>query len=257
MANTEVECVQTAINLYWRALGSIKGLETHEENHFEYVTSKDKEGPSRVFNINFPESCLEMHIRNLVNRIKNSEIPNSLLITSETAPKNICSVLKNNGFSIDDRGLCMVYEMTSKFAETEKDFEIVRVNSRTNIEEWSYIINTALFECELLSVDQYEDIYRNKNVSFFLAKKNEKAVSACFTIHNGTYADLDMVATLSTYRRRGIASALVKHAMNDLYEFGVSSVSLRAEVGGIDLYKRIGFEEVCKRISAEYSEDGG
>lgn len=254
VANRKIECVQTAINLYWRALGSVRGLRKYEENYFEYVTSMDNEGPSRVFNISFPEHDTDTYIGDLVSRIKSKEVPNSLLITSETKPTNVCSVLKNNGFSLDDSGLCMVYEMTSKFAETENEIEIVRVDNRIDLEKWVHVINTALFECELLSIEQYEDIYNCENMSFYLAMKNGIAASACFTVHDGNYADLDMVATLNEYRRKGIASELVRHSMNDLYESGISLISLRAEVGGIELYKRIGFEEVCKRISAEYIE---
>lgn len=188
----------------------------------------------------------------LIQRIQKREVPDSLLLTSETKPKTLAETLKQKGIHLNDNGLCMVYHMEVLFAVKEKTCEVIKVECIEDLAQWATIINTALFECELLSLDQYKDLFQCENMRFYLAKKDGVAVSACFTVHDGCFGDLDMVATLSPYRRQGIASYMIQQAMNDLYSEGIEWISLRAEVDGIALYKKIGFEEVCKRISAEY-----
>lgn len=45
------ECDEVAISLYWRSLGSARGMRHVDNGIYEYVLSGDREGPERIFNI--------------------------------------------------------------------------------------------------------------------------------------------------------------------------------------------------------------
>lgn len=118
------------------------------------------------------------------------------------------------------------------------------------LKHWVNIINTALFECEIMSFEQFYDIYNLDNTHLFIGLYNDVPASACMTIHEDYIADLDMVATLKEYRNKGLATAVINKAIVNLHNHGIKTVSLRAEPDGINLYKKIGFREYCKRVVA-------
>lgn len=244
------DCIDKAITLYWRALGSARNMELHS-GEIEYVKSIDGKGPERIFNINLKDKNIENCVDVLVNQIRDKEIPDSFLITPNTKPENLVEMLSDRGFEADDSGLCMAMDLINlKLNEISSDnIEVQEVKDTDNLREWVHIINTALFECEIMSFDKFYDIYKIENTRFYLGYYDNIPASACFTIYDGIVGDLDMVATLSRYRNKGLASLTINKALRDLAELGVKTVSLRAETGGIELYKKLGFKEYCKRIS--------
>ena len=60
---------------------------------------------------------------------------------------------------------------------------------------------------------------------------------------NGMYGEIYGVYTMPEYRRRGIATKLIKLLLEKGREFKLSFVQLEASDDGYDLYKKIGFKE--------------
>ncbi len=67
---------------------------------------------------------------------------------------------------------------------------------------------------------------------------------------DGDTSVLEMVATLSEYRRKGYASLMIDKALMNLKQKCMKTVSLRAEADGVGVYKRLGFKECFKRVVA-------
>ncbi|WBW95633.1 GNAT family N-acetyltransferase [Oceanirhabdus sp. W0125-5] len=247
------DCIDTAITLYWRALGSARNMQLYTGD-FEYVKSVDGKGPERIFNINISSEKIAKQLDDIVNKIRGKEIPDSFLITPNTKPANLVDLLVQRGFEVDTSGLCMAMDLCDlKSNKMSSDkIEVREVKDDKSLKEWVHIINTALFQSEIMSFEQFYDIYNLDNTRFYLGLFEGVPVSACFTIYDGIFGDLDMVATLKNYRNKGLASLTIDRALRDLDDLGVKTVSLRAETGGIELYKKIGFKEYCKRVSVSY-----
>lgn len=244
------DCIDKAINLYWRALASARNMQLFTGD-IEYTKSMDGNGPERIFNINIYSEGIERYMDEIVNKITAKELPDSFLITPNTKPGNLVELLVQRGFEVDTSGLCMAMDL-EEFKSNRlisKSILVEEVKDSESLREWVKIINTALFECEIMSFEQFFDIYKLDNTRFYLGLYEDIPVSACFTISDELVGDLDMVATLKKYRNKGLASLTINKALVDLAESGVKTVSLRAETSGIELYKRIGFKEYCRRVS--------
>jgi GNAT superfamily N-acetyltransferase len=130
------------------------------------------------------------------------------------------------------------------------NIKVLNVCDMGQLRTWLDIVNTALFGCELVTVEHFNDILNLDNTYFYLGILDGKAVTACMTITNGDTSVLEMVATLEEYRHKGVATITIDKALIDLRRKGVKTISLRAEVDGINLYRRLGFKECFVRTVA-------
>lgn len=245
------DCIEKGIILYWQTLAKPRGMTLHTGD-IEYVTSNDRKGPERIFNIHIAPENLDERIDEIILGIKTDEIPDGFLITPNTSPENLAYILKEKGFSIDTSGLCMAVnldgiEMTYKKSDNIK---VIEISDTNELRHWVEIVNTALFEYEIMSFEQFYDIFSLDNTRLYIALYNDTPVSVCMTINDGETAVLEMVATLKEYRKKGLATTVINKALMDLHKDKIRIVSLRAEPDGINLYKKIGFKEYCKRVVA-------
>jgi len=137
-------------------------------------------------------------------------------------------------------------------SEKEKGFErIFLVNIEKNqFADWLNIVNTAFFQCELVTLDQFNDVLKLDNTNFYLGLLNGKPVTTCMTTSEDDTSVLEMIATLKEYRRKGFASVVIDRALIDLRQLGIKTISLRAEADGVGVYKKLGFKDCFKRIVA-------
>lgn len=247
-------CVEKAISLWWTTLAKARGMSLIEEKDIKYVIPEGGahvKGPKRIFQSHFGLDVYE-RLTAIISGIGAGKIPGCFLITDQTRPTNLPEILKDMGFTIDVSGLCMVMDLASTdFSQDIPDcIRMVRVSDSEHLTQWSDIVNTALIGHEIMSTDQFNDIYKLDNTRLYMAYYNDIPASACMTIFENDLATLEAVSTLPEYRRRGLATSLIRKALSDLLKVGVRTVSLRAESDGISVYRKIGFTVHCKRSVA-------
>jgi ribosomal protein S18 acetylase RimI-like enzyme len=157
-------------------------------------------------------------------------------------------------FAIDTSGLCMAMDLSALqvLRPKEDNMRAMLVEEADALGEWVKIVNVALAGRKLMSFAQFEDIYCLENTRFFLGCLGDTPAAASMTLRDSEMATLEMVATLNEFRYRGLGTAVTLAALQDLQSFGVKTVTLRAEPDGINLYKRVGFQEICNRVVASY-----
>nr|WP_303740842.1 GNAT family N-acetyltransferase [Lutispora saccharofermentans] len=136
-----------------------------------------------------------------------------------------------------------------------EDIAVLKLEKDELLPEWVKIVNEGLFGCELITVDQFTDIFELGNVHFYIGLLNNIPASACMTIKDSDTSVLEMVATLEQYRHKGLATAVINKALDDLKKSGIKTISLRAEKDGVNLYKHLGFKDCFKRIVASCDWD--
>jgi ribosomal protein S18 acetylase RimI-like enzyme len=245
------DCVDQGIDLYWTTLGKCRGLAVVEEDDLKYVISADRRGPERIFHMDIGSAGTE-RLHDVLARMQAGTLPNGLLVANHTDPQNRLRTLEEVGFRIDTSGLCMVMDLASRdLSQLIPDgFQIIRVTTRKELEQWTAVVNVALFGRDLMSADQFCDIYGLESTALYMVLCDGVPASTCMTIHGNGVATLEMVSTLPDYRRRGLATAVVRTALLDLQRKVIPTVSLRAEPDGIGVYKSVGFVEHCKRVVA-------
>jgi len=242
--------VEDGTYLYWSTLAKARGIGMVTLTDYSYVISVSGKGPSRIFGVN--RHIQEQRLGEIVSRIRERRLPDGILLTDRQENRRIISILHDMGVPMDTSGMCMAINlrMAAFPPDVSDHLRLVKIQNIEELSECQRIVSEALFGFELMSLEQFSDLCNLANTTFYLAYCGDFPVSTCMAIRDGSLATIEMVSTLPDYRRRGIAAALVRLALSELKQTGVKTATLRAEPDGINVYQRIGFEEVCRRIVA-------
>jgi ribosomal protein S18 acetylase RimI-like enzyme len=217
-----------------------------------YLKADTDRGFERIFSVKLNKEDMDFRIQQMISYIKAGVMPDSLLITPNTEPANLAELLSQKGFSIDASGLCMLMKLDDYISQTpySNNVEVVNVRNKEQLRKWLDIVNVSLFGCELVTIEQFNDIFNLENTYFYLGLLDGEAATTCMTITHGDTSVLEIVATLKEYRCKGVATMTIDKALVDLRKKDIKTISLRAETDGINVYKRIGFKECFARIVA-------
>jgi len=98
------------------------------------------------------------------------------------------------------------------------------------------------------------------HVTALLACAEGKPAAAALTfVHDGT-AGVYWVGTIEAYRRRGLATALVREITNAGFDMGARISTLQATVMGEPVYRKLGYETVfitgsmCDNLIKEFHD---
>lgn len=248
----EVDTIVKGIEISWTTWGKMRN-EKLVLGAVSYLKSENEKGFERIFSVNFEENQT-YQIQQMIFHIKEGIMPDSLLITPNTKPSNLAEILSYEGFIIDDTDPCMIMYLDDfrNKAISNNDFSISNITSIERLSDWLSIVNKALFNCDLVTLEQFNDILKLDNTYFYIGYFNNIPVTACMTITDGDTSVLEMVATLDEYRHNGYATSIITKALSDLREKGIKTISLRSEADGVGVYKKLGFKECFKRVIATY-----
>lgn len=247
----EIDIIEKGIYLAWTTWGKMRG-ETLTLGDISYLKSGNDRGFERIFSVKLNGEDIDFRIQQMISYIKARIMPDSILITPNTKPKNLAELLSQKGFSIDTSGSCMMMKIDDYISKIpySNNIDVINVCNKDQLSTWLDIVNIALFGCELVTIEQFNDILNLENTYFYLGILDGKAVTACMTITNDDTSVLEMVATLEEHRGKGVATATIDRALLDLRKKDVKTISLRAETDGINVYSRIGFKECFVRTVA-------
>jgi ribosomal protein S18 acetylase RimI-like enzyme len=171
---------------------------------------------------------------------------------AHSSPADLADRLAAQGLRIDTDGVCMCLDLAgyAPAPPAGDEIAVVAVTDADQLAVWSAIVNAALFGGELIRADQFADLLPLPGVHFYLGLYGGTPVTTCMTIHRGDTAVLEMVSTLAAYRRRGVVGAAICRALADLCALGVETISLRAEMDAVSLYRRLGFRDCFPRVVA-------
>ena len=254
LSRYEAEIIEKGIELSWTTWSKMRG-HSLASGDISYLKSNTGQGFERIFSVKLNDENMDFSIQQMISYIRAGIFPDSILITPNTQPDNLAEILSQKGFSIDTSGSCMLMQVDDYVAQNAypTNIKVLNVATEDHFQTWLGIVSAALFGCELVTMDQFTDIFNLENTYFYLGMLNAKAVTACMTIMQEDTSVLEMVATLEEYRRKGVATATIDKALLDLRQKGVKTISLRAETGGIQVYKRLGFKECFARTIAAYN----
>jgi len=86
---------------------------------------------------------------------------------------------------------------------------------------------------------------RHSSLRLYLGTLAGKAVATSEVFFGGGVASVQSVGTLPVYRRQGIGAAMTLKALQEARRQGYRIGVLTASPMGINLYRRIGFQEYC------------
>ncbi|HYE08839.1 MAG TPA: GNAT family N-acetyltransferase [Patescibacteria group bacterium] len=256
---SEYECkiIEKGIDISWFTWGKMRDS-TLNLGEVCYIKSDNNKGPERIFKVSFSEEDIDQKIVKMIAAIRAGIMPNSMLITPNTTPKNLVEILVEKGFQIDDSDPCMMLELNNftSSKNVNENISVLLLETEELLPKWVDIVSKALFGFELITLNQFKDVLELNNTHFYIGLLNNTPASVCMTITDGDTSVLEMVATLEQYRHKGLASATINIALDDLKGAGIRTISLRAEKDGISLYKHLGFRACFNRVVASGDRNG-
>lgn len=249
-----LENIHSGLLLYWRTLARARGMQLHRGD-IEYVMSEARDGVERIFNVQLSPADLDRRLDEIIAGMKSGALPDSIVLTPCARPADLPEILAHKGFQIDTTGLCMALDLDAQrdpWPIPVPPIQVLPVDSPDLLRQWVEITNLAFFGSQVLTFEQFSNLYALAATRFYLVFYDGVPVSGCMTLHAGETATLEFVSTLAEYRRKGLGAAVCAAALQDLRQCGLHTVTLRAEPDGIGIYSRLGFVEICKRVVATY-----
>lgn len=89
----------------------------------------------------------------------------------------------------------------------------------------------------------------DENQNFYTAYENNKPVGVCLCIIHQKCAGIYAVATLPEFRKKGISTSVMSHAIENALHTGIDEVTLQVETDSYahSFYRKLGFNDAFKR----------
>ena len=238
-----IDLIHKSYFLYWDMLGSLRGIENHNENGLKWLTG------DIVWNYSTETSDVEA----IVQRMKDGSIPKNLILFPDIQLTDAADPFRTSGLFNECH---WAYGMAHEICDTpmpkpDKRISMFRVREISQLKMVAMIINTAL-EYNFIDFGHYNDIMEYGNSFIYLAEYDGMPVSACVTQHSDNVVYISWAGTLPGYRNRGIGGHLLQMAERDGYERGKT---IGVVHGVSNAYRRIGYREYYNVIKLELKDD--
>ncbi|MBQ8597053.1 MAG: GNAT family N-acetyltransferase [Lachnospiraceae bacterium] len=251
----EADIVISNYYRYYQAFAR-SGIVEYHDGPVSWIKPKDgASGPSLAFRIRLDEKQAEEQLRELIEGIQEKRVPELWHITPDAMPKNVISLLEENGFKnmapadAEPEPTMLLYQKDfCPYVQKESNIVCRRVKTKEDFRAWIRVVNTALHGWDMIDAEHYYVWVQSEDIRIYLCEIDGVPVSTAATICNGDVASLEFASTLEEYRRRGAAISLCSKALTDLWENGVNMVTLGACEESPALYEKLGFHKVYHNV---------
>lgn len=255
----EADIVMSNYYQYYQAFAR-SGIVEYHEGPVCWIKPKEGEhGPSLAFRIRLDGDQAEEQLQVMIKGIKEKKIPDLWHVTPDAMPKDILSLLEENGFrnmapaDAEPEPTMLLYQKDfCPYVQKESNIQRRVVRTKEDFRAWVKVVNTALHGWDMIDAEHYYAWVQSEDIRIYLCEIDGFPVATAATICNGDMASLEFVSTLEAYRRKGAAISLCSVALNDLWECGVNVVTLGACEESPALYKKLGFHNVYYNVIMKY-----
>ena len=176
--------------------------------------------------------------------------PFSWWVGPADTPRDLGQTLMNLGLQPAESEIAMAADIGSILPEPLPDgLEIVRADSPAQLREFA-AINAANWDPPDEDVMRFYEaaapllFQRQAPLAFHVAYLRGVAVATVEVTTAAGVAGIYNVSTLARWRKRGFASALLRHVLAGARDRGIHRAALQAAPGAEGLYRRLGFEAI-------------
>ena len=226
-------------------------LELHEEGGILFTMT---DIPLPFFNAVL---FTRMHPEDMVDRVesvllmaKERKVPIVWFITPLSQPLDLSSYLTTKGFILSSEvGMVADLEQLGEPVKRPDDLSIKVIRDVEAFKTWCDIL-TDVFEIPLFAAGPWFELY--SSIGFlgpwrhYMAFLEDEPAGISSLLLGSTATAIENVATLPGYRGRGIGAVLVRKALEDSRRQGYRIATMLASRMGERVYRRLGFQEVCR-----------
>jgi GNAT superfamily N-acetyltransferase len=236
---------------WFKAERVVPGAEVHEDRDITRIIHSGQAWRNAGILVRLSPSSAARRLDALLDRYRLHRRGMALWISPLATPTNIADLLTERGLR------CRKYfpAMIRNLADRQPPFHqpnrlmIRRVSDLAEFRKTPHpAIGPLTTQLRRNSFDRLhallsEPSARTRN---YVAYLSDTPVGAIEVFRGSECAGIHGLSVLDRYQRRGIASALIEHACDDLRSLGVKTIGLLATTEGQQLYVRRGFREVTR-----------
>lgn len=167
-------------------------------------------------------------------------------VNEENLSSKVADALQKSGLQEAGNDPGMIIDLKN-YNATSTNGDIRKLNS---LEDFADLVSRNWTPPDQNVIEFYKKvspIVFNHNIEYFGSYVDEKLVSVIELFPDTkTNAGLYSLCTLSEYRGKGIATNLMKHCLHHLRSKGYTSATLQASDDGLNIYKKLGFEQATR-----------
>jgi GNAT superfamily N-acetyltransferase len=218
-----------------------------------------------IVNIRFNTQNVKSRITENMKFYHEKELAMMWWISPSSTPDNLLSLLENAGLQVPKEGAlgmaCDLRGLTRNHLEevlNKLQIKVTKITSENALELWGkvfqegYSVSERIAEMFLNLIKSIENSYLDNYIAIF----QEQPVAIASVLYYGGIAGIFNIATLPDYRGQGIGTAITLVPLMDAKKKDYEIAWLESSEMGVNLYKRIGFQEYCKFFRCIYTPEG-
>ncbi len=208
-----------------------------------------------VLSARFTKENVARRVDQVIHMFQEHDLPFSWWVGESDSPTDLKNELCQQGLMFKEKDVGMILDLQSFFPKTKSQLHFKRVSSAGALQDFGDIILAIGGHPEC-----YERIYRhiplsilqeNSLLQMHIAYLEGRPIVSGILVLGDNMGGIYYVATVPEERGKGYGTAMMEHLLNLAKQRGYFLAGLEASHEGLNLYKRLGFKEVC--IFEEYA----
>lgn len=249
-----VLALETNMYEFYRAWGRTPQGELREDsNLIRVVTGMPFALLNGIFRARLAPDDVDAIIETTIAYLASRRVPALWWTGPATRPPDLGRYLEDHGFvhTRDLPGMAVDLRALERDHPTPNDLTIERVEDMAMLRTWAHVawVGSGFPETsqhEFAELEVSLGIMPNTSRHRYLGFKNGVPVATSAMVLHAGVAGIFAVATLSEVRRQGMGTALTLAPLLNAREMGYRVGTLQASAMGFPVYRRLGFQEICK-----------
>jgi GNAT superfamily N-acetyltransferase len=253
--NLTPEAVLPAIDAnlgsYCLHFGRLPGAEAHDDPDLRwFVGGAPDEAFNGVIHAQLEPEQVSDAIERMLDEFRRRGVPARWQIGPTTSPSTLRSALLAHGFTHDEDepGMALDLRAMNDNVLVPPDLTIETVDDDAGLRQWIEVWGCgapASVRVCWWNVYSFLGLSEDEPWRYYLARWNGEPVAVIKLYYDAGVVCVHHVVTIPAMRRRGIATAIVVHALREARNRGYRVAILTSSPDGFNAYQRIGFRTYC------------
>lgn len=214
----------------------------YEQDGFYSVLANNNVYPKLTLGYE-PDVFQEQSFDNYFQAIEKQSASPYIIFQVDENTSSIDSLLKRNGFRAIEEWTSMSISLDNLPKENSGKLQIVKVENEAQLQQWLKVVEQTMFNNTPIETGIFEQLMTDDNINLWLGYLDNQTVCTALSFVHSCSVGLYMISTLNDFRVKGFGQEITLKALLDASSKGVSQGVLQATKLGINMYRKIGFQE--------------